>query len=157
MRKQPLFGAGKHALCLVFLCCAGAFALPASRQAANPGFADLTPKFQQVQTPPAAATWQIKGAGSVKNLPNNTSNLKVTIVFEKRTSSTAAWSELFKVEQAHSPGNSGTADLDTGFIDLTTAPASGNQYRIKVSGKYTVGGQTTALPAAESDPVTPVP
>ena|SRR6185437_1828466 len=101
--------------------------------------------------------WQIKGVTSVTNLPPGMTFATVTVKFEKRANGAMNLANFLTVMQT-SPSVNGTAQIDTGFQSLTPAPASGDQYRISVSGYYTVGMDPPVnLTGISSLAITPVP
>ena len=161
METSLLFGVGKRVLPTMILCCLGVFAVasPASAQAPPPPpppaiQANCT--VQSVTIPPAGPTWQIKGYGSVTNIPAGVTNVSITIDFQKKANGAVAWAPIATVVQTANPVN-GTATYDTGFLSLTPAPARGDQYRVLVSASYVSGGQMITIPAVGSAAVTPVP
>lgn len=82
----------------------------------------------------------------------------VTVKFQKKASGAADWTTMSEVTQ-YTNGVMGTATIDTGWHTFTPAPASGDQYRILVSGSYMAGDppKSNPLTAVGSGPVTPVP
>jgi len=55
--------------------------------------------------------------------------------------------------------NNGTATIDTGWQNLASAPVSGNQYRIMLTGSVVANppNPTINLAGIGSLPITPVP
>lgn len=112
---------------------------------------------QSVNMPPAPVTWQIKGSGSVINLPAGTTVVNLAIKFEKKANGAANWVQMFTANQALTPV-AGTAAYDTGFQTFMAAPAQGDQYRIMVGGTYVTNMMMIFnLPNTGSLSVTPVP
>lgn len=156
--RTLLFGAGKGIPWLVLLCCACALALPngANGQAAiqaNISYQSI------VNPPPQPPTPQVKGSGSVTGLPANTMAVTLNIKFQKKANGAPAWANILEVNQICTPV-AGTANYDTGWQNLTPAPAQGDQYRILVSGSYITGppdNKTVLLNAVGSLPIKPVP
>jgi hypothetical protein len=141
----------------VFLCCLWAFAAPVGARAAAPAFTDGVCAVQAV-TMGKMTTWQIKGTKSVINLPAGMVSVTVTVLFQKQANGAANWTDISSVIQTIGAVNN-TATIDTGFQNFTPAPASGDQYRIKLSGSYSAGMPpvTKNLVPIASNSVTPVP
>jgi len=128
---------------------------PAASNAADPAFGTATCTVQSVTM--MTTVWQIKGVTSVTNLPPGMTFATVTVKFEKRANGAMNLANFLTVMQT-SPSVNGTAQIDTGFQSLTPAPASGDQYRISVSGYYTVGMDPPVnLTGISSLAITPVP
>jgi len=157
MTMQRRSGAAKHVLSPAVLCCLWVFAVPADASAQK--FNNPTCTVQSV-TMGGVTTWQIKGTTTVTGLiavPNSTS-VHVTVQFQRKQPG-FNWVNLFSVTQA-TGANNGTANIDTGFQDLSPGPNQGDQYRIVVSGTWGNNGppvQNGNIPAATSPAITPIP
>ena len=161
MATQLRSGAGKGAAVVVLLLCLPAIALPAAPPVGHPAFGKAFIRVDSIQDlmPQGSITWQVGCESSVKNLPSDTTEFRYTISIQMRTNSTSSWTDHGQILTVTTPHKDGTAKIDTGFLDLATAPAPGNQFRFKLSGSYKVSGppeKTMNLPDTESDPYTPV-
>jgi hypothetical protein len=140
----------------MLVCLLWALAVPAGARAAA-AFGDTTCAVQSV-TIGATTTWQIKGTTSVTGLIPGGNGVTVTVEFQKMAKGAPGWSKMLKVKQ-EIDGLGGKATIDTGFNDFTAAPASGDQYRIHVTG----ANRTAPLPKnnplnpVDSTPITPIP
>lgn len=95
----------------------------------------------------------------MNNLPAGYTSVTVKVVFQKMPKGTTTWSNIGTVNQIAGTGN-GTVNIDTGWQNLAPAPASGDQYRIAVSGSWSNTGPPVTsgdLTAIASAPITPVP
>jgi len=97
MRTQLTFRAEMRVLCSMFACCLLALAIPASAKAVDPSFDSATCGVQSVSNPPFPLTWQIKGTGSVKDIPAGYSAVSVKITFQKRVDANGTWSDVAEV------------------------------------------------------------
>lgn len=157
MRTQPLSGGGNRVLTSIFVSCLLTFALPTNAKAADPAFSNPVCSLQQYSSG-GATVWQIKGTVSVINLVPANAPVTVTVKFQKKAAGATDWSDMSSVTQ-YTSGVGGTASIDTGLQSFLPPPASGDQYRIMVSGSYATGSPPTNNPLnpVGSTPQTPIP
>jgi hypothetical protein len=162
MRMDLMLDSRTAWLALAVLGCLWALSSPSSVKAQNPSFRSPVCTVQSVgQPPPAPAPplWQIKGTVPVNNLPAGTMNVTVKVEFWRKAAGAANWVKMFDVSQSTTPVT-GTASIDTGFQNFTPSPAQGEQFKVIVSGSYTLGGppaQNFQLNSVGSLSVIPIP
>lgn len=152
MRLQ--FGGKLRLLMLaIFSCLCVQLASSEAQAVVNPSVGGTT-TIQKVTPAGGGTTYQIKGAGSVINLPPATKSVTVQITFQKKANGAANFVDLLVVTQVTTAVN-GTATFDTGFQDLAAAPAAGDVYRIKMDATYTTANGTNAIPGTYSQEISP--
>ena len=158
MSQQLLLGFSRFVMRAAFVCCLSALALPASAQVGGPRFDSAVCTVQSVNVPMLSPTWQIKGTGSFKGVPAAYTGITNKVRFQMRANSTAAWVNLFEVNQTTGETNGG-GPFDTGFQGLTVTPAAGNEFRISVSGDTVANPPDPAIMIIRigSFEVTPIP
>ena len=159
MRTQLLSGSGKSVLSSLFLCFLVTVVPDATAQGPAPSLGGAGCTVQVVKM--GAACWQIKGTGSLIDIPVGVATAKLTVTFQKKPKG-GAWADLFTATQSMGVVirvANGPLPIDTGFQVLTPAPAQGDQYRVTISGTSTSGNQqvVTNLGTVQSNPYIPVP
>jgi hypothetical protein len=158
MAIQQVSRAGNALVFPVVLCCLWSVAIPADAKAQK--FEDATCTVQSV-TRNGATTWQIKGAAKVTGLPAQSKStiVKVKVRFQKKAKDAEEWSDISDVTITTAVDND-TAMIESGFRNFTPEPATGEKYRISLSGTWMNPGPPAKngdLPGTDSPPITSVP
>jgi hypothetical protein len=102
----------------------------------------------------APTTYQWKATGTVSNLPQGTTHVKVEVAISKQLED-QTWENFGGVIQIAASG-SGTFNFDSGFQTSTQQFANGSVYHSTLTVSYKMGANAKwqVLNAVTSDPIT---